>query len=262
MKKAFWILLIALLSTSVCVFSQTAKEVMEKVFANVEKNYDLSEHYSKYEIKMSCFKGDELKSAFEQDIVLKYPERVNDKTEIISSSSKSYPSKRLRVTYLQPNTVYGMYSSYIKNKDEYFDQYKDMDINSTSDGHYLVNLYTDNGQQTLKVKKSDYAVTESTFIYTEENKNAKTFLLFPTSEKRETTTIHCLYAQSDLKYTLDKYECKITKNKLHRKKGEYNVISNLIVKHICYNRCKDETLNKNDKQEITYEEALNLVKNM
>lgn len=110
-------------------WSQTAKEVLTKVFENVEKNYNLADVYKRYDAKYVCFIDGKMKRAFKQDVILNYPKESAKLSEMVWYSNKSFPSKRLRFKELNIDVVRNMYGSFIKDSERFFTSMDSLTLN-------------------------------------------------------------------------------------------------------------------------------------
>lgn len=73
--KRVSVLVIALIAMAPAAWSQTAKEVLTKVFENVEKNYKLADIYKHYDARLIRTEDDNLVKAFNQDLIINYPKK-------------------------------------------------------------------------------------------------------------------------------------------------------------------------------------------
>lgn len=256
--KRVSVLAIALLAMAPAAWSQTAKEVLTKVFENVEKNYNLADVYKRYDAKYVCFIDGKMKHAFKQDVILNYPKESAKLSEMVWYSNKSYPSKRLRFKALNIDVVRNMYGSFIKDSERFFTSMDSLTLNE--EGNRYVVSWVSNGSKgifhtVLHVDKDDFAVVgaDKTF-YRESNKKKNLFRWFVVKQIEYSTT-HT-YGKQNGRYEL----LSFTENQRNVVDyaiiGEDNTWSSNRIDFSGY--CDKPNNKKNSKESISHEEASEL----
>ncbi len=258
MKKGFFIILAALLF---CVqgFSQSAREILEKVFENMEKNYNLSESYRQYDIKGLRFHGDSLVKAYSQLVVMKTPKNVKKKAKMVASYIRGYPDNLWWTIWLEINPAVYSYKKYLKNKKKFFEDFTEISVSPPLEG-YVIKFKQRDKFYTMYISMPDYTITKC--IYEKEEKNPQSEPHILSSRKVKRTKVH-VYAECEK--VGDKYEvvyCKseIENDVVHLSGREYKEREQFFIEHIT---TSDEMiLQKNAKGKMSYEEALRLAKSM
>lgn len=256
--KRVSVLAIALLAMASTAWSQTAKEVLTKVFENVEKNYNLADVYKRYDARLIRTKDDSLVKAFNQDLIINYPKKITKNPDIVLYSNKGFPKKDFRLKKLSIDVVRNWYGSFSKDSERFFTSMDSLTLNE--EGNRYVVSWVSNGSKgifhtVLHVDKDDFAVVgaDKTF-YRESNKKKNLFRWFVVKQIEYSTT-HT-YGKQNGRYEL----LSFTENQRNVVDyaiiGEDNTWSSNRIDFSGY--CDNPNNKKNSKESISHEEASEL----
>lgn len=159
--KRVSVLVIALIAMAPATWSQTAKEVLTKVFENVEKNYKLADIYKRYDARLIRTEDDSLVKAFNQDLIINYPKKITKNPDIVWYSNKGFPKKDFRLKKLSIDVVRNWYSRFIKDPERFFSDKDSMTLSDEGD-QYVINWISrhkkNDYHSVLYINKSDFAI--------------------------------------------------------------------------------------------------------
>lgn len=159
--KKVSVIAVALLAMLPSAWSQTAKEVLTKVFENVEKNYNLTDIYKRYDARLIRTKDDSLVKAFNQDLIINYPKKITKNPDIVWYANKGFPRKDFRFKELSVDVVRNWYSRFIKNPERFFSAKDSMTLSDEGD-QYVINWISrhkkNDYHSVLYINKSDFAI--------------------------------------------------------------------------------------------------------
>lgn len=159
--KRVSVLVIALIAMAPAAWSQTAKEVLTKVFENVEKNYKLADIYKHYDARLIRTEDDSLVKAFNQDLIINYPKKITKNPDIVWYSNKGFPKKDFRLKKLSIDVVRNWYSRFIKDPEHFFSDKDSMTL-SDEGNQYVINWISrhkkNDYHSVLYINKSDFAI--------------------------------------------------------------------------------------------------------
>lgn len=203
--KKVSVIAIALLAMLPSAWSQTAKEVLTKVFENVEKNYNLTDIYKRYDAKSVYFYNGKMKRAFRQDVILNYPKEYTELSEMVWYSSNNYGNmKHQRFKALNIDAVRNMYGSFLEDSKRFFSERDSLTL-SDEGNQYIVSWVSKgkkgNFRTVLHVDKDDFAVVSynGTFLR-ESNKKKHLFRWFVVKQVEYDVTL--TYGKQNGKYEL------------------------------------------------------------
>ncbi len=195
--------------------AQSGNNVMEKVFANYEKNYFVNE----MSFDLNCLWLKSVNKGEEDTLCIgnsKWQLPKIDKKQKSKRISCDFKKNELKGVYL--DVLRFMYADYLKNKQTYFDN-NSFELSSSNDGYHIVSFKKNNNKDEnsfmeyiLKINQDDYAVIEIESKYLKKDLR-KPSMLIPIKYPYITDNNVLTYRKEKGKYVMDKFKGVTLKEK-------------------------------------------------
>ena len=195
--------------------AQSGNNVMEKVFANYEKNYFVNE----MSFDLNCLWLKSVNKGEEDTLCIgnsKWQLPKIDKKQKSKRISCDFKKNELNGVYLDVLRL--MYADYLKNKQTYFDD-NSFELSSSNDGYHIVSFKKNNNKDEnsfmeyiLKINQDDYAVIEIESKYLKKDLR-KPSMLIPIKYPYITDNNVLTYRKEKGKYVMDKFKGVTLKEK-------------------------------------------------
>lgn len=213
MKKSFLVVLFIVFAS--LLNAQNANDVMEKVFANYEKNYFVNQMtFDLNSLWIRSVNDGDVDTLCIGNSKWQLPDI--DKKQKSKRISSDFKKNELKGVYLDVLRL--MYADYLKNKQTYFED-NSFELSSSNYGYHIVSFKKiDNKDENsfmeyiLKINQDDYAVIEIESKYLKKDLR-KPSMLIPIKYPYITDNNVLTYRKEKGKYVMDKFKGVTLKEK-------------------------------------------------